>query len=147
MMCEVGELTAHLGLFELESAGASLMAFLLQEPVVATNHGVVATNHGDGVCAPVSAGPPLLLSRAFSDEELSAITWKCRMVKSSPEVIDQMLMRLPEECIMQTVAEYRKRTTAGAASKEPDKKRFLFRRYAELDVQLRPLSCFWNGVT
>ena len=149
MMCQVGELTAHLGQFEPESAGANLMACPLQEPVVATNHGVVATNHGDGVCAPVSAGPPLLLNRAFSDEELSAITWKCRMVKSSPEVIDQMLMRLPEECIMQTVAEYRKRTTAGATSKGTDKKYFLLRRDAKLDLKMKAAEQFleWSEVT
>ena len=75
---------------------------------------VVPLHHGDGVHVPVEAVPaPLLLSnRALNDEEVSAITWKCRLVNKSRGFIVQMLERLPEACIVQTVDEFRNRTVA-----------------------------------
>ena len=66
MLSALGELTVHLGLHELESAGASLMAPPLEEALV-------VANHGDGVIVQVSADPPLLTDRDFSAEELSAL--------------------------------------------------------------------------
>ena len=92
MLHELGELTVHLGLHELESAGASLMAV--------ESHGddeaLVVANHGGGVLVQMSADPPLPSDRVFSAEELNALAWKCRMGKSPPEVFALLLQRLPE---------------------------------------------------
>ena len=126
MLNKLGELTVHIGLHELESAAASLMACPFEEALV-------VANHGDGVPVQASADPPLLSDRDFSVEELSAMTWKCRSGKSPPEVFAQLLKRLPEECIMRMVEEYRMRTTAGATSKGSHRKCFLYNRDAFKD--------------
>ena len=94
----------------------------------------VAANHGAGVSVEVIADP-LLADRDFSAEEVSAMTWKCRMEKSPPEVIAQLLKRLPEECIMRLVEEYRGRTTAGATTSEGKGKR------AMLHLDARCILC------
>ena len=122
MLSDVGELTVHLGLHELESAGASLMACPLEEALV-------VANHGDGVIVQASADPPLLTDRDFSAEELSALAWKCRMGKSCPEVLALLLQRLPEECITQLVEVYRTRSTAVDTSTAAEKKNyFIYKR-------------------
>jgi len=122
MLNELGELTVHLGLYELESAGASLMACPLEEALV-------VANHGDGVIVQASADPPLLTDRDFSAEELSALAWKCRMGKSCPEVLALLLQRLPEECITQLVEVYRTRSTAVDTSTAAEKKNyFIYKR-------------------
>ena len=110
-----------LGLYEFASAGASLLACPLEEDVV-------AANHGDGVFVDVSADLSPLRDRDFSVKELSGMSWKCRMGKSPPEVTAQLLQRLPEECIMRVVEEFRTLTTAGATSEEKDKEYFLYQR-------------------
>ena len=56
MLFEVGELSVHLGLYGLESAGASLLACPLDEDVV-------AANHGDGVSVEVGADPSIPAER------------------------------------------------------------------------------------
>ena len=89
---------------------------------------LLAADHGDGFSVEVSADPSLPIDRDFSVEELSAMSWKCRMGKSPPEVTAQLLQRLPEECIMRVVEEFRTLTTAGATSEEKDKEYFLYQR-------------------
>ena len=58
------------------------------------------------------------------------MTWKCRLQKSSPEFIDELLRRLPLECIKQTVEEYQKRAPAEAEKDTPAKLTFLVSRDA-----------------
>ena len=72
MLFGVAELEHHLGLYELESAGASLMACPDEEPVVSTHHG-----DGDGVLAPID---PLPSKRVLREEEVSAVARKCRLM-------------------------------------------------------------------
>ena len=99
MLHSVGELTTHLGLFELGSAGAELVVGAGVELAVSS---ALEEHHGDGGGAPVDAGTPEAAQRNFSDEEISAATWKCRLQKSSPEFINELLRRFPLECIKQT---------------------------------------------
>ena len=108
MMSRVGELTTHLGLYELESAGSELF-----EGEDAASKLVVdaasETHHGDGGAATVDARTPETTQRNFSDEEKQAVTWKCRLQKSSPEGIIDLLKRLPALCIQQMTQEYKDR--------------------------------------
>ena len=67
------------------------------------------SHHGDGaavsdamVMVPAPPQIPDATVRNFSDEEIRAMKWKCRLQKASPEFIIDMLQRLPEECIRQT---------------------------------------------
>ena len=100
MLHAVGELRTHLGLFESDSAGAALLADDLQESLQ-------ESHHGDGAAPPVVPRTPDASVRHFSDEQVRAMTWKCRLQKASPEFIIDMLQRLPEECIRQTTEAFR----------------------------------------
>ena len=71
----VGEVSEHLGNVELAAAGAALVGD--------TSHG-----HGDAVHSHHA--------RPFSDEEFSAVRWKCRLHLASPETIGNVLRGLPE---------------------------------------------------
>ena len=64
-----------------------------------------ATNHGDGVIAIMNAHLPHQSERHFSYEEISAVTWKCLLQKAHLEMIDDLLRRVPEECIKHFVEE------------------------------------------
>jgi len=131
MLHSVGELTTHLGLFELGSAGAELVVSSALEE-----------HHGDGGGALVDAGTPEAAQRNFSDEEISAVTWKCRLQKSSPEFINELLRRLPLECIKQTVEEYQKRAPAEAQKDTPAKETFLVSRDALESHKLKAAGAF-----
>ena len=133
MLHSVGELTTHLGLFELDSAGAELVVGAGVELAVCS---ALEEHHGDGGGALVDAGTLEAAQRNFNDEEISAVTWKCRLQKSSPEFIDELLRRLPLECIKQTVEEYQNRATEGAQQGTPAKKTFLVTRDALLNHKL-----------
>ena len=113
MMHSVGELRTHLGLYELASAGSELF-----EGEDAASELVVdaasETHHGDGGAAIVDARTPETTQRNFSDEEIQAVTWKCRLQKSSAEGIIDLLKRLPALCIQQLTQEYKDRLTDGA---------------------------------
>ena len=87
----VGEVSEHLGNVELAAAGAALVGD--------TSHG-----HGDAVHSHHA--------RLFSDEEFSAVRWKCRLHLASPETIGNVLRGLPEWSITQAVQEYSQRETA-----------------------------------
>jgi len=90
----LGEVDRHIGLFELEAAGAILLA-----GEVGHDH-TDAESHGDG-----GEG----VARSFSDEECLAVRWKCRLDKASPEAVINVLRALPEWCIEQTTQEYQDR--------------------------------------
>ena len=99
MLNTTGEMTEHLGLYEVPAAEVVLLISPLEdlEPAI---------NHGDGVCVDVPTDIPLPPARDYSLEELSAMAWKCRMQKSSPELVRQLLQRNPEECIMEMVEKF-----------------------------------------
>ena len=100
----LGELASHLGFFELESAGAELVVGAGTELVVSAAQG---SHHGNGGGAHVDAAVPEAMQRGFNDEEISAVTWRCRLQMSSPEFIHELLIRLPAACIQQALEDYR----------------------------------------
>ena len=78
----------HLGLYELESAGGQL----LEGASVALVEGAASdTHHGDGGAAIVDAIIPATTQRNFSDEEVQALRWKCRLEKASAQCITELL--------------------------------------------------------
>ena len=117
MLRHVGELNAHLGLFELDSAGVELIEGDAQDSAQ-------ESHHGDGGAAIVVAGTLEATQRNFSDEEMQAVTWKCRLQKSSTEFINEMLNRLPGDCLKQTLKEYRARTIEAAKKHTPNNNSF-----------------------
>ena len=84
--------------FELGSVGAELVVGAGVELAVSS---ALEEHHGDGGGALADAGTPEAKQRNLSDAEISAVTWKCRLQKSSPEFINELLRRLPLECIKQ----------------------------------------------
>ena len=79
MLSKVGEVNMHLGLFELESAGMSLLE--------------------DGVQVTLPDCPQPTVGAAkpeFTDDEIQALRWKCRIPKEPVEFVIDMLMRLPQ---------------------------------------------------
>mgnify|MGYP003310695744 CR=1 FL=1 len=93
----VGDLSDHIGLFELAAAGAQM---LVNDPQHGDDDGDEA-HHGDGVLAKDQ--------RTFSDEEISAARWTCHLHKASPESVDNVLNCLPPDCIANLVTEYQSR--------------------------------------
>ena len=142
MLNQTGEMAVHLGLYELESAGACLMTSPVEAPVV-------ATNHGDGVCVVFEPDPSLLTDRDFTVEELSAMTWKCRMQKSPPELIAQLLQRVPEECILQLVEAFRTRSVGSATKSGTTRRYFLLSRDSFKEHKRKAVQQFldWTEVT
>ena len=99
----LGETSEHLGLFELEAAGAKLFEV---EP--STSDICSAGRHGDGEITP----------RVYSVEEVRAMTWKRRLHKFSPEGVRNVLRGLPEWCIQEAVTEYNNRDALTPPKKE-----------------------------
>jgi len=91
VMHSLGEVHKNMGLFELEAAGAVLLADNIPR--------------GDGGSG---GGTP----RSFTDEENRAVRWKCRLWKASPEAVLNVIRALPEWCIKQTVQAYKERLPA-----------------------------------
>ena len=93
MLHSVGELSSHLGLFELESAGAEMLADSgAAELVPAIGAELVVdaakeSHHGEGGGPLIDLATADATQRNFSEEEMRAVTWKCRLRKSSPEFI------------------------------------------------------------
>ena len=108
MLHTVGELTTHLGLFELDSTGAELVVGVGAELVVGAAQ---ESHHGDGGAPLVNAGTPEATQRNFSDEEIRAVTWKCRLQKASLEYAHGLLNNLPNKCNEQMVQGYTNRPT------------------------------------
>ena len=125
MLYGVGELRTHLGLFELDSAGATLFADETQEAVQ-------ELHHGDGAAPAVVPQSPDARARHFSDEEIRAMTWKCRLQKASPEFIVDMLQRLPEECIKENTTSFRKFQIVEAKESQAVQQPFIISRDTRL---------------
>ena len=125
MLNVTGEMSENLGLYELLPSGVLLMTSLLEAPAPAIHHG-----HGDGVSVhvPTDIAPPP--ARDYSPEELRAMVWKCRLHKSSPESIQSLLQKLPEECIKEMVERFRERQVAGASKSAPSRSYFIIKRDA-----------------
>ena len=121
-MHAVGELRTHLGLFELDSAGAALLA---------------ESHHGDDAAPPAVPQTPDASARHFSDEQVRAMAWKCRLQKESPELIIDMLQRLPEECIRQTTEAFRDLQIGEAKKRKAVEKTFLASRDARMSCKTK----------
>ena len=98
-MYHTGEVSTHLGQFELESAGAALC-----------NAG---ESHGDGDAT--DPKPPE--ARSFTDEEFNAVKWKRRLQKAAPQAICNVLRGLPGWSIEQIKTEYSQREKAPTTRK------------------------------
>ena len=97
-MFSLGEVSKHNGLFELEAAGAVLLAD--------------KERHGDGSNGSSQGqGESQLAPRSLTSEEHSAVRWKCRLHKASPEAILNVLHALPEWSIELAVQEYLNRSS------------------------------------
>ena len=136
MLYGVGELTQHLGLFELDSAGAEVLVEAPAELV-----GVIPL-HGDGGAPLADTGTPQATQRKFSDEEMQALKWKCRLQKSGPEIVTQMLSRLPEECIKRAAEEYRSRAIERAETDTPVQMPFLISRDTQRSKKMKAAEAF-----
>ena len=132
MLYGVGELTQHLGLFELDSAGAEVL-------VTAPAELAEVPHHGDGGA---DAGTPQARGRNFSDEEMQALKWKCRLQHAGPEFVTQMLSRLPEECITRAIEEYRSRAIEMSNEDTPVQMSFLMSRDAPVIKKVKAAKAF-----
>ena len=80
MLSSVGEVKEHLGLFELGSAGVSLLEDGFQETLPD--------------CPQPTVGAA---KHEFIDDDIQALRWKCRIPKAPVEYVIDMLQRLPKE--------------------------------------------------
>ena len=148
MLHTLGELSSHLGLFELESAGAEMLAdsgAAEVVPAIGAELVVAAakkSHHGDGGAPLVDAAASEAKQQNFSDEHILAVTWKCRLQKSSPEFAHDLLRRLPEDCIERMREEYQNRATEKAGEDTADKMSFLLGRGALLTTQIKAAQSF-----
>ena len=94
----LGEIGEHVGLFELKAAGANLLSD------VPRHGGGSSSSHIDG-----SAGAGPEPARVFTDEEVSALKWKCRLQKASPEAVLGVLRALPAWVIEETTLAFQQR--------------------------------------
>ena len=83
ILFQLVEVTEHLGLLELAAAGAELV--------------VDDAHHGDG------EAPRPIRARDFTEEEMCAVMWKCKLNKPSPEYLQILIRALPEWCIQSAV--------------------------------------------
>ena len=131
MMRHTGEINAHLGLYELDAAGAELLA----GPVQGSHHGDGGAHHGDGDGSDRG-------ERSFSDEEIRAVTWKCRLQKASPEFVHGLLSGLPEACRKQMVQEYQNRPSEATKKDKPVATKFLISRDALVADKVKSAQSF-----
>ena len=69
------------------------------------------------------------------------MSWKCRMVKSSPGMIAQVLQRLSEDCIRHTVEQFRNRSLA-KQSEAGKKAYFILRPDLKVDDKMAAVDHF-----
>lgn len=93
-MHALGEVTMHIGLFELAVSGAVLLA---DGGPLHDNGGRSSSSHGDGDTT----------VRSLSSEEDQAVRWKYRFPHAGPEAVRNVLRALPEWCIKDIVEAYR----------------------------------------
>ena len=142
MLYSLGDMTEHLGQWELLSSGAMLFDSPMEQRVLAIHHG-----HGVGFDVPAEiAHSP---AREYSPVEVRAMVWKCRMHKSSPESIQSLLQKLPEECINEMVERFRERQVAGASTSAPNRSYFIIRRGALNSHKIKAVQQFldWTKAT
>lgn len=115
-MFQLGEVSEHLGLYELESSGAALTRPADSSPAPwhheeGRQGSCEPARHGDGM--PKRHGNGMLEHcRSFTDDEFNAVKWKCRLDKASPETVTNILQNLPDWSIKQATAEYSQRLAA-----------------------------------
>ena len=100
------------------------------------------SHHGDGGGPLVDPATADATQRNFSEEEIRAVTWKCRLQKSYPEFIHDMLSRLPADCIKSMIQEFRNRAIEGAEKDTPAKVTILTSRDALVGDKLKAAQSF-----
>ena len=100
------------------------------------------SHHGDGGGPPVDAATAEAKQQNFSDVDILAVMWKCRLQKSSLEFAHDLLRRLPAVCIERMREEYQNRATVKAEEDTADKMTFLLRRDELLTTQVEAAQSF-----
>ena len=108
MLRHTGEIDNHLGLYELDVAGAALVAARPPEH-----------RHGDGGAQGALCEGPKHAERHYSEEEVLALRRKCGLRTAGREMVVRMLKRLPDECVKALVREY---TTRGDGEEKTQRK-------------------------
>ena len=98
-------------------------------------------HHGDGD-GDVFAGGSCAASRNCSEEEFTAITWKCRLQRASPDLVHGSVCKLPGANVRQAVEEYHSR---GAIQVMPAIPKFLTGRDANIEIKLRFASALLSS--
>ena len=101
-MFTLGEVDRHMGLFELEAAGAVLLA----DETTYGDDSAGGSSQSGGGSSSSSPGHGAGAARSFTAEEVLALRWKCRFQNASPEAVLNVLRALPEWCVEQIVNAY-----------------------------------------
>ena len=125
-----GEIQGHLGLYEIEAAGAALVG------AAGVEH-----RHGDGVAADALVEGPTEGQRHYSEDEVLALRQKCQLPAAGREVIVAMLARLPDECVQAMVHEYTTRQKGKEKTARPAMT-FLLTRDAPLAKKRKAAESF-----
>ena len=104
-MYMTAEIQHHLGLHSLEEPGALLFS-------ESRGDGLAARGYGSEALQPGATGPEKA-PRAFSEEELLAVAWKCKLPANALHVAEVARM-LPDWCVQEAVEEYKERPAEGA---------------------------------
>ena len=113
----LGEVTRHLGFFELGAAGAVVLADASHD-----------TGHGDGSGGDSggdSHGDSQVALRSYTDEERLAVKWKCGLHAASREAVLNIIRALPEWCVEQAVSDYK---ASGPIQNPAPRKHFILTR-------------------
>ena len=117
MLASCGELSTSLGYHDLNTSGRELVQHHCHGNVEETSH-----CHGGDLAVPndhpLEVAVPGQVS--FSDEQIAAITWKCRMHDVPRAGISKVLERLGDKVSARTVDEYKAAAAAGPL--QPKKK-------------------------
>ena len=110
MLASCGELTTSLGYHDLETSGRELVQHHCHGNVEETSH-----CHGGDLAVPNDHPLDIAVpgERHFSDEQIAAITWKCRLHTTGRACILRLLERLQDTVVSTIVVEYKAAVAAG----------------------------------
>ena len=131
MLRHTGEIDNHLGLYELDVAGAALVAARPPEH-----------RHGDGGAQGALCEGPKHAERHYSEEEVLALRRKCGLRTAGREMVVRMLKRLPDECVKALVREYTTRGDGEEKTQTQAAPTFLLVRDASLFKKRRAAEYF-----
>ena len=108
------ELSQTLGCYEIEASGRELFEHHSHDGAIAHSHchgGEVALQEADRLQLAVP------VQKDFSEEEIAAVIWKCRLHKATHSYIVNMMASLPPAVIDKQVAIYRSALAAPVTAK------------------------------